>query len=174
MVRLITANTPADEAAASVEHAAAATVPLGSAIAELRGLDGSGVQMAAAGATGASAPAPPAAAASGAPAFSAALQLYVQREGGAAWAELSVREGTTVAGLTKEIMQQLPSLQGKDPDTISLHLAQLDEDSGAVLRVEEAALPSRKALAALPALQSGASIVVKVAGTLAFPATAGG
>jgi hypothetical protein len=169
--RPIAANAPADEVAASVKHAAAATVPLGSATAGLHGLDGSGAVDAAAGAgsASASAPAPPAAAASGAPEASAALQLYVQREGGADWAEISVGSGTTVAGLKEEIVRKLPSLQGKVLSSISLHAAQVDEDTGAVLRVEEAVLPSRKALAALPVLQSGASIVVKVAGAPTMP-----
>ena len=73
------AQAPADEVAASFQHAAAALVPLGSAAAGLRGVDFAGAPDAAAGAVsaGASAPTPPAAAASG------ALTLYVQREGGA-------------------------------------------------------------------------------------------
>jgi hypothetical protein len=77
-----------------------------------------------------------------------------------------------VDDLTEEVAQKL---KVEAPlSTVTLHLAQVDAGTGAVLRVEEAALPSRKALAALPALQSGASIVVKVAGMLAVPASAGG
>jgi len=155
--RPIAAKALADEAAAAVKHAAAATVPLSRAAAELRGLDGSGAPAAAAGAgsAGARASAPPAAAGS------AALTLYVQRDGNPSWEEIAVDSGATVAGLTKEVVRVL-QLQGP-LSAISLHVAQVDEDTGAVHRVEEAALPSRKALAALPALQCGASIVVKVA-----------
>ncbi len=162
------AKAPADEVAASFKHAAAAMVPPGSAATELRGIAGSGAVDAAAGAgsAAASAPTPAAAAASG------ALTLYVQREGDPVWAEMTVNGSATVAGLTKQVMHEL---QLKGPlSAVTLHVAQVDEDTDAVLRVEAAALPSRKALAALPALQSGASIVVKVAGTLAVPASAGG
>jgi hypothetical protein len=109
---------------------------------------------------GASAPAPPAAAASGAPAGSAALTLYVQREGYPRFMKL-LSTALDVDDLTEEVAQKL---KVEAPlSTVTLHVAQVDEDTGAVLRVEEAALPSRKALAALPALQCGASIVVKVA-----------
>ncbi len=158
----IAANALGDEVDAFLKHAAAATVPTSGAAAGLRGLDGSGAPAAAAGAAsaGAAAPAPPAAAASGAPAGSAALQLYVQREGDPRFMKL-LSTALDVDDLTEEVAQKL-KLEAP-LSTVTLHVAQVDEDTGAVLRVEEAALPSRKALAALPALQCGASIVVKVA-----------
>ncbi len=97
----------------------------------------------------------------------ALVQFYVQREGDPDWAELTVGSGATVAGLKEAIVKKL-QLQER-LSSIALHMADVDEDTGAVLRVEEAALPPRKTLAALPALQSGASIVVKVAGAPVMP-----
>ena len=106
-----------------------------------------------------------------APTGSGALKLYVQRMGDPDFVKLLSR-AADVDDLRQEIVQKL---KVEAPlSTVTLHVAHVNEETGAVLRVEEAALPSRKALAALPALQSGASIVVKVAGTLAVPTSAGG
>jgi len=96
-----------------------------------------------------------------------ARTLFVKREGGAAWAELSVVSDMTVARLTKEIALELKL--DAPMDSITLHVATVDETTGAVLHVAAAALPSRKALADIIELRAGASIVVKVAGGPSTP-----
>jgi hypothetical protein len=83
-------------------------------------------------------------------------KVFVKRQGGADWAEVTAHGGMSVAGLKKQIMKEFPSLRDKDPDFLTLHVAK--DNAGTDLG---AALDSRSTLADA-GVQSGASIVVKV------------
>jgi hypothetical protein len=95
---------------------------------------------------------------SGAIAGDRTLTVFVKREGDPDWAEVVLTSDATVSQLKKAIVAELPSLQGKDLSTLTLHVAR--DEAGKDLCD---ALDSRLTLAAAN-LQAGASIVVKVAG----------
>ena len=95
---------------------------------------------------------------SGASAGDRTLTVFVKREGDPSWAEVVLTNNATVARLTKAIVAELPSLQGKDASTLTLHVAR--DKAGTDLGD---ALESSDMLAAVN-LQAGTKIVVKVAG----------
>jgi len=101
---------------------------------------------------------------------SAAITLWVKKEGDASWAEVTVDSTISVARMIEEIVRKLPSLQGKDLSTLTLHVAayKVGKDLGA-------ALDSRTTVAAA-GLEDGASIVITATGvaTSAVRAAAAG
>jgi len=104
---------------------------------------------------------------SGAIAGDRTLTVFVKREGSASWAKVK-SAALDVADLTKAIVAELPSLQGQDLDTLTLHVARdkAGKDVGD-------ALDSNDTLAAVDLL-AGAKIVIKVAGAAAAAGTAPG
>lgn len=93
-------------------------------------------------------------------ALPAVVVLFAQREGSVSWAEVTAAGKASVARLTEQIQEKLPSLRDKDPSDLTLHVAEVD-DVGEVLSVTATALPSRRTLAEV-GLANGASIIVKV------------
>jgi hypothetical protein len=89
----------------------------------------------------------------------AAITLWVKKEGDASWAEVTVDSTMSVARMTKKIVKELPSLQGKDLSTLILNVAK-----GKAGKAVGEPLDSRTTVAAA-GLENGASIVIKAAGS---------